>query len=179
MEEPHPSVVAAARRGETAAFEELVRIYQADIWRLCHHLLGDRSAADDATQEAFLRAYRFVPKFKGGSKFSTWLFSIARNCCLDEMRRAGRLRRLSEAVKAQPERLPPRSEAGVEVREAVCGLGMDLREPLVMIDVLGLSYAEAGEALRLPVGTVKSRVHRARTLLAETLGDYLERSNEA
>lgn len=179
MEEPHPSVVAAARRGEQVAFEQLVRIYQADIWRLCHHLLGDRSAADDATQEAFLRAYRFVPKFKGGSKFSTWLFSIARNCCLDEMRRVGRLRRLSEAVKAQPEPSPPRSEAGLEVREAVCGLAMDLREPLVMIDVLGLSYAEVGEALSLPVGTVKSRVHRARSALADALTDYLERSSEA
>jgi RNA polymerase sigma-70 factor (ECF subfamily) len=169
--EPHPQVVAAARRGDTQAFETLVRAYQSDIWRLCFHLLGNAAAADDATQDAFVRAYRFIHRYRGDSKFSTWLFSIARNCALDEIRRNQRRRRVSDLVEKQPESEPARAELGIEVREAVMALPMELREPLVMIDALGQSYAEVAEALDLPVGTVKSRVHRARETVVAALGE--------
>jgi RNA polymerase sigma-70 factor (ECF subfamily) len=180
VEDPHPRVVAEARRGDAAAFEELVRIYQADIWRLCFHLLGSRTLADDVTQDAFVRAYRFLPRFRGDAKFSTWLFSIARNCALDELRRAGRRKRIDASLQAEPDRYAPEATLGIEVREAVAGLALDLREPLVMIDVMGQSYAEVAEAMRLPLGTVKSRVHRARQLLAHALGDHVEETtNEA
>jgi RNA polymerase sigma-70 factor (ECF subfamily) len=169
VHEPHPQVVAAARRGDQRAFETLVRAYQGDIWRLCFHLVGNASAADDVTQDAFVRAYRFMHRYRGDSKFSTWLFSIARNCALDEIRRNQRRRRVADLVEAQPEREPVRADLGIEVREAVMALPIELREPLVMIDVLGQSYAEVAETMGMPVGTVKSRVHRARTAIVTIL----------
>lgn len=180
MEDPHPRVLAAARGGDAGAFEELVRIYQADIWRLCFHLLGSHSLADDVTQDAFVRAFRFLPRYRGDAKFSTWLFSIARNCALDELRRAGRRKRMEGVLEAQPRRQAAEPTLGIEVREAVAELALDLREPLVLIDVMGQSYAEVAEAMQLPLGTIKSRVHRARGLLAHALGDHIrETSNEA
>lgn len=180
MEDPHPRVLAAARKGDAKAFEELVRIYQADIWRLCFHLLGNPTLADDVTQDVFVRAFRFLPRFRGDAKFSTWLFSIARNCALDELRKAGRRKRIEHTLQAQPDRYSAEATLGIEVREAVTALTLDLREPLVMIDVMGQSYAEVADAMRLPLGTVKSRVHRARELLAHALSDRIrETTNEA
>jgi RNA polymerase sigma-70 factor, ECF subfamily len=179
VHEPHPQVVASARRGDIAAFESLVRAYQGDVWRLCFHLLGNAAAADDVTQDAFVRAFRFMHRYRGDSKFSTWLFSIARNCALDEVRRHQRRRKIAELVEAQPDRAPERTDLGIEVREAVQALPLELREPLVMIDILGQTYAEVAESLGMPVGTVKSRVHRARDSLASVLSDELRKgSNE-
>ncbi|MGH2750421.1 MAG: RNA polymerase sigma factor [Actinomycetota bacterium] len=159
------------------AFETLVRDYQGDIWRLCFHLLGNSSMADDVTQDAFVRAFRFMHRYRGDAKFSTWLFSIARNCARDEIRRNQRRRKIADVMVAQPERSEVRTELGIEVREAVMGLPMELREPLVMIDILGQSYAEVAESLDVPVGTVKSRVHRARDVVARLLSEDLREGN--
>lgn len=179
VEEPHPHVVAAARRGDVGAFEQLVRIYQADIWRLCYHLLGDASAADDACQEAFVRAFRFLRRYRGDSKFSTWMFSVTRNCCLDEIRKASRRKRVSDLVGAQPRAQVSEPTLGIEVREAVAGLPPELREAVVMIDVFGQSYAEVAQLTRVPLGTVKSRVHRGRQLLARALAPEEDGAGEA
>src|SRR5919106_2066259 len=168
VDDPDPKVVAAARGGDIGAFEILVRRYQGDVWRLCYHLLRNEAAADDATQDAFVRAFRFLSRYRGDSKFSTWLFQVARNCAVDEIRRAGRRSTLARRVEG-PEVPAPDSTLGIEVREAVASLAMDLREPVVLIDVFGLSYHEVSDILGLPEGTVKSRVHRARTLLAAAL----------
>jgi RNA polymerase sigma-70 factor, ECF subfamily len=176
VQEPEPQVVGAARTGDLGAFESLVRSYQADVWRLSYQLVRDRSVADDVTQDAFLRAFRFLPRFRGDAKFSTWLFTIARNCALDELRRAGRRRSLEHALERTD---PPRTSepcAWIEIREAVAGLPLELREPLVLIDMFGRSYSEVGTILKLPLGTVKSRVHRARRLLAEHLARDVERA---
>lgn len=169
MDEPDPQLLRSARAGDVSSFEELVRRYQADVWRLCLHLLGDRNAADDIAQEALVRVYRFLPRFKGDSKFSTWLFSIIRNCCLDEVRRIQRRRATAERVEAEPS--APRSDPSVrvEVREALGRLPFELREPVVLIDMFGESYRDAAAILGVPEGTVKSRVHRARSLLAREL----------
>ncbi len=169
MDEPDPGVVGAARSGDLGAFEELVKRYQAHVWRLALHLLHDRDLASDATQEAFVRAYRFLPRYRGESKFSTWLFSIARNCALDEARKATRRRRISDRAEAQPAAAPRDAGVAIEVREAVGALPLDLREPIVMIDMFGISYKEVAAALGVPEGTIKSRVHRARELLVESL----------
>ncbi len=177
VHEPHPQVVARARRGDTVAFESLVRAYQGDVWRLCFHLLGNSAMADDVTQDAFVRAYRFIHRYRGDAKFSTWLFSIARNCALDEVRRDQRRRKVADIIEAQPERAPVRAELGIEVREAVSSLPIELREPLVMIDILGQSYAEVAETMGIPVGTVKSRVHRARDSVARALADEMQAGN--
>ncbi|MFN2586918.1 MAG: RNA polymerase sigma factor [Actinomycetota bacterium] len=169
MDEPDPSVVGAARSGDLGAFEDLVRRYQGHVWRLSLHLLHDPDLASDATQEAFVRAYRFLPRYRGESKFSTWLFSIARNCALDEARRAARRRRIADRAEAEPAPPPREPGAAVEVREAVAALPLDLREPIVMIDMFGISYKEVATILGAPEGTIKSRVHRARELLVESL----------
>jgi RNA polymerase sigma-70 factor, ECF subfamily len=170
VDEPNPQVVAAARAGSLGAFEELVRRYQGDAWRLAFHLLHDHGLADDVTQDAFVRVFRFLPRYRGDSKFSTWLFSIVRNCAMDELRRAGRrttaVRRAG--AEASPEVLDP--GARIEVKEALAALPIDLREPVVMIDMFGMSYQETGAVLGIPEGTVKSRVHRARATLAAMLG---------
>lgn len=176
MEEPEPQVIGAARTGDSGAFETLVRSYQADVWRLTYQLVRDRSLADDITQDAFLRAFRFLPRFRGEAKFSTWLFTIARNCARDELRRAGRRRTLEHTLEHAEQPRPSEPGLWVEIREAVAGLSLELREPLVLIDMFGLSYSEVGMILELPLGTVKSRVHRARHLLAEHLAGDLERA---
>jgi RNA polymerase sigma-70 factor (ECF subfamily) len=179
MYEPDPDVVAAARGGQIRAFEELVRRYQADVWRLTFHLLHDEALADDATQDAFVRAFRFLPRYRGEAKFSTWLFSIARNCALDEARRAGRRRRVTEKLQAQPQRSTTDHGTGIEVREAVASLPMDLREPIVLIDMMGAAYKDVAAMLGVPEGTIKSRVHRARETLVQILGPQAEEnSNE-
>ena len=176
MREPDPEVVRAARAGNVAAFEDLVRRYQAEVWRLCLQLVRDRALADDATQEVFLRAYRFLPRYRGDSKFSTWLFSISRNCALDELRRAGRRRKTRDRLEAERAPSPSEMGVGIEVREALGDLPLDLREPVVLIDMFGCSYEEVGRIMGLPSGTVKSRVHRARKLLVAVLGDEQEES---
>ncbi|MDQ3985867.1 MAG: sigma-70 family RNA polymerase sigma factor [Actinomycetota bacterium] len=169
MNEPHPEVVRDAQSGDLESFAELVRAYQADVWRLARHLLRDPTAADDVTQDTFVRAYRFLRRYRGDSKFSTWLFSIARNCALDEIRRSGRNQRVAGRVRAEPHEPDPPPVKRLEIREALQELSVELREPVVLIDMLGASYKEASETLATPVGTVKSRVHRAREQLAHLL----------
>lgn len=175
MDEPDPQVVKAARRGDLRAFETLVRRYQGDVWRLACHLVHNPSVADDITQDAFVRAFRFLPDYRGDAKFSTWLFSIARNCARDEMRRAGRRQRTQDALSPEPEESRPETFS-MEVREALAALPLDLREPLLLIDLAGSSYREVAGALGVPEGTIKSRVHRARELLAEALGPGVRRT---
>lgn len=171
MEEPDPQVVADAKSGDLRAFEVLVRKYQADVYRFALHLLSHRATAEDVTQETFVRAYRFLRRYRGDARFSTWLFSIARNCVQDEYRRAGRRARLVTRLEER-EVTEPRLDTvtPLEVREALQSLPHDLLEPVVMIDIFGLSYREAARALGSPEGTVKSRVHRARERLADAMG---------
>lgn len=170
MYEPDPQLLRAARNGDLEAFEELVRGSQADVFRLCFHLLGDRTLAEDVAQDAFVRAFRFLARYRADSKFSTWLFSIVRNCCLDELRRSARRRNVVEAVRADSVRTTHDSSVRIEVSEALGELQVELREPVVLIDMFGASYKEAARILGIPEGTVKSRVHRARDLLARSLG---------
>lgn len=174
MDEPDPKLVAAARDGSLRAFEELVRRYQGQVWRLSFQLLRDETLADDVTQDAFVRAYRFLSRYRGDSKFTTWMFTITRNCALDELRRAGRRRHLSEKLGSERDEARSDHAVGVEVREAVSALPLELREPIVLIDMFGLSYREVSAMVRAPVGTVKSRVHRARELLSIALLPHRE-----
>ena len=168
LDDLDPQVIAAARRGDVRAFEVIVRRYQHPIWRLCFHLTGERASAEDATQEAFLKIYRYLPRYRMQSRFSTWLFAIARNCAMDELRRRARRDSLGRRVSRYVEIEKDPSE-DLEVRQALAGLPLELREPIVWIDVLGTSYDEAAAMLGIPIGTLKSRVHRARHLLASEL----------
>src|SRR5688500_12440518 len=140
LQEPDPQVVRAARSGDRAAFGVLVRHCQGDVWRMVFHLVRDETLADDVTQDAFVRAFRFLSTYRADSKFSTWLYSIARNCAMDELRRTSRRRKVMERLET--ERTIGQSDPSVvlEVRSAIANLADDLREPVILIDLLGTSY---------------------------------------
>jgi RNA polymerase sigma-70 factor (ECF subfamily) len=176
VDEPDPSLVEAARDGDPTAFEALVRRYQGHVWRLSFHLTRDRTVAEDVTQEAFVKAFRFLPAFRGDARFTTWLFSIARNCAIDEVRRAVRRDRTWRSAGDVP--VGHDITVGIEVREAVAALPLSLRESVVLIDMFGLSYREAAGLMRIPEGTVKSRVHKARATLAQSLAHREESAGE-
>jgi RNA polymerase sigma-70 factor, ECF subfamily len=163
VQEPEPDVVRAAAAGDLAAFEWLVRCYQAHVWRFLRHLLGDGALAEDVTQETFLRVYQHLPSFAWRSSFSTWVFQVARNAGLDALRSRRRHDRLLQALP------PPRPEAAPDARAeawaAVAALSPKLREALLLVEVFGFTYREAARVLRVPDGTVKSRVFQARTRL--------------
>jgi RNA polymerase sigma-70 factor, ECF subfamily len=169
LREPEPETLEAARRGDAGAFEELVRMFLPDVYRLAWHLVRDRQTAEDVAQETFLGAYRAIGRFRLGEKFSTWLFRIARNRSIDALRRRGRDQRLTRTL------VPPSDVADPSLRAAlhaaIDGLDRDVRDTFIVVEVLGFSYPEAGKILGVAHGTVKSRMHRARKHLIVALAD--------
>jgi RNA polymerase sigma-70 factor, ECF subfamily len=175
LQEPEPRTVQAAKRGDMEAFENLVRMFQPYVWRLSVHLIGDEQGASDVTQNTFIKIFRSLKRFKGDSKFSTWLITIARNCAHDELRSRARRDRIRRAsIQEHQVGRSPDHRVTVEVRDALRRLPVDLREPIVLIDMLGFSYREAADTLNTPEGTIKSRVHRARAALIVMLGEPQE-----
>ena len=173
MHEPDPQVIAAAAAGDVRAFEQLVRRYQTEVLRLTLHVVRDMGAAEDAAQETFVRAFRFLRRYRGDSKFSTWLFSIARNCALDELRKKTKGGDPHDDIGVD---LPSKDTPymGVEIRDAIGELTLELREAVVLIDMFGMSYREAAAVVRVAEGTLKSRVHRARQALIERLSPHIQ-----
>ncbi len=165
MQDPDPRMLVRARQGDLGAFEDLVRMYQADVWRFAYHFTRDRALAEDVTQEAFLRAFRFLGSFRGDSKFTSWLFRIARNCAMDALRA-----RKSTLAKEHPQPIgPPDPQVRIELATALSSVSPEHREPFLLIEVFGLSYQEAADVLNVRVGTVKSRMHRARQAMMSAL----------
>lgn len=160
MEEPDPKLIRAAAAGDETAFTTLMRASQPHVWRFVRHLLGDERAAADVTQETFVQVHRTLGSFRHQARFSTWLFRIARNAAVDEQRRDARRQRLLAAVPRP--RATGDASLGAEVRAALASLSPRLREAFVLVEVFGRPYQEAAEVLDVPVGTVKSRVFRAR-----------------
>lgn len=168
MREPEPATVTAAANGDAEAFVELVHLLQVPVWRFLTRLLGDRGLAEDVTQETFVRVHRGLPGFGGRSRFTTWVFGIARNAGLDALR--ARSRR-PQVVGDVPIGLPADAEPGfgAELSDALARLTVDRREALLLVAVLGLGYREVAEITGTPEGTVKSRVHAARLELHAAL----------
>lgn len=163
MQEPDPAIVRAAMAGDLDAFEELVRAYQAHVWRFLRHLLGDPTLAEDVTQETLLRVHQRLRTYRFQSKFSTWLFQVARNAGIDALRARARRDRLVAALR--PRESTPDGALRVELAAALASLPLPLREAITLIEVFGLPYRDAAAVLGVPVGTVKSRVFRARSAL--------------
>jgi RNA polymerase sigma-70 factor, ECF subfamily len=164
MQEPEPALIRAAAAGDLGAFERLVRTYQEPVWRFLRRLLGDAGMAEDVAQETFLRVFRRLPTFSFQAKFSTWVFQVARNAGVDELRsRRRRIRLASLAPPPTPAVGMP--EARAEIDAALASLPVDLREAVLLIEVLGLRYHEVARVLGVPEGTVKSRVFSARSRL--------------
>ena len=157
-------VALRARRGDAAAAAAFVRATQADVWRLCAHL-GSPAQADDLTQDTYARAFASLHRFLGRASARTWLLSIARRVCADAVRAAVRERRMTAA----PERASDDPAASVAMRALIAGLEPERREAFVLTQILGLSYAEAADTCDCPVGTIRSRVARARADLVAAL----------
>ena len=168
-------LAAAAVDGDPLAAAALVRATQSDVWRLCA-ALGDRQSADDLTQETYLRAFGSLHRFEGRSSLRTWLLSIARRVCADAVRSRRRRRLTLVREDAELEALTTGDGAdrvgqGAAVSDLLARLAPDRREAFVLTQLLGLPYAEAAEVAGCPVGTIRSRVARARADLVAALGD--------
>ncbi|PXX69114.1 RNA polymerase sigma-70 factor (ECF subfamily) [Nocardia tenerifensis] len=156
----------AAARGDRRALESFIRATQKDVWRLLAHLT-EVGRADDLTQETYLRALGSIKRFEGRASARTWLLSIARRVVVDQVRTAVARPKIAHGVDwvAAADRQAPRHEGHTEIVELnllLDDLAPERREALVLTQVLGLSYAEAAAVCGCPVGTVRSRVARAR-----------------
>jgi RNA polymerase sigma-70 factor (ECF subfamily) len=162
----------AARDGDRTALLHAVRASEADVWRLARHLVGPDDA-DDVTQDAFVRAWRALPAFRGDSSARTWLLSITRRACADQVRRSVRRRRLGSRVEQQAARSGAASTADPAdvhaVSELVDELPDDQRAAFVLTQIIGCSYEEAAQACGVPIGTIRSRVARAREHLVDAV----------
>ena len=183
-------LITAAQRGNLGAFNELVLAYQDRVYNLAYRIMGDPASASDATQEAFISAFDHIEGFRGKypSSFKSWLMRIVSNACYDELRRRKRHPTTSiedfeieeEANPAlvsdteSPEEAAEREEVAHALEAGIQTLPADQRITLVLADVQGLSYQEIAEATDVPLGTVKSRLARARGKLRDYLRDQGE-----
>ena len=185
------TLVQAAKRGDDSAFEELVRRYDRNVFRIAQHITQNREDAEDVVQDAFLKAFQNLEQFQGQSKFYTWLVRIAVNEALMKLRRRRPERTVSldEEVKTEDDSLPrevadwsPNPEqqySQAELRDiltrTIQGLPPGFRTVFVLRDVEGLSTEETAEALDLSIPAVKSRLLRARLQLRERLSRFFQR----
>jgi RNA polymerase sigma-70 factor (ECF subfamily) len=171
------ALVAAAQRGDRNALDQLLRRHYDRIHAVCRRIAGGTRDADDACQEALIKITRSLPRFDGRSAFGTWAYRIATNAALDELRRRDRrpsLHALDDSER--PEAIDPTGGARIEqisdrllLDQALGALSDDLRAALVLRDVADLDYGEIANTLDVPLGTVKSRIARARAALADEL----------
>jgi RNA polymerase sigma-70 factor (ECF subfamily) len=162
-------LLVAGRDGDRAALGAAIRRAQPDVWRLAAHLVG-RQEADDVTQDVFLRAYRSLPGFRADSSARTWLLSITRRTCADWVRTTRRRRRLQDRLVARRDPGAARAEdTAVCLDDLVARLDLDRRSAFVLTQMLGCSYHEAAEVCDTAVGTIRSRVARARADLLEQM----------
>ena len=171
-------LVRAAAKGRTDAFEELVRLHEKKVYALTLRMCGNPEDARDAAQEAFLSAWRGLPSFRGEAGFSTWLYRLASNAAIDQLRRNRRQREeasLDAGEMDAPDQSPGPQEAaeGSELQRAVAdglaSLSEDHRRILLLREYQELSYDEIAQTLDMDLGTVKSRISRARRALRKIL----------
>ncbi len=174
------------QRGDARAFEQLVRSHQHRVFDFCYRMLGDREEANDIAQDVFISVHQNLAGFRRDAKLTTWIFRISKNHCLNRIKylaRRGSRRRedfdlVDESRLAGALEPPPSPDRGLvaeaeknQVQAAIAQLEPEQRLLVALRDIEGLSYEEIVEITELPVGTVKSRLHRARERLAELLGE--------
>ena len=184
------TLIRAARAGDLDSFNHLVSAYQDMVYNQAFRMMGEVEAAADATQEAFIAVYRNLAAYRGGS-FRAWLMRIVTNACYDELRR--RKRRPTTPLEpvddsgddvespywmadrsTSPEETVEREELNLAIQYCLDGLPMDFRTVVVLVDMQGLDYIEAAQAVDKPVGTIKSRLARARLKLRDCLQGFRE-----
>lgn len=184
-------LVERALDGDLAAFEQLVARYQNKLVGFAARMLGDQEEAEDVAQEAFVKAYRALDSFRGQAQFSTWLYRIATNLCIDRVR--AKKRRPQQAYSLdepldkeddaggrelpdttfEPSQSAERDELRQTVRATMAEMPDKMRQVLVMCDMQGMPYEQIAQVLDCPIGTVKSRLFHARADLARRLRPYM------
>ena len=187
-------LVARAQRGDKQAFEMLVEKYQRKLARLLSRFIRDPAEVEDVTQEAFIKAYRALPAFRGDSAFYTWLYRIGINTAKNYLMAMGRRAPTSTEVEAEeaegfeegeqlrdintPESLLLSSEIAETVNATIEKLPEELRKAIQMRELEGMSYEDIAQAMDCPIGTVRSRIFRAREAIAEQLRPLLGTSKD-
>jgi RNA polymerase sigma-70 factor (ECF subfamily) len=163
---PLDRLARQAGAGDRRALEAFVQGGYDQVWRLCATIVGEQKA-DDSAQETFIRAVGALTRFRGESSALTWLLAIARHVCLDELRGGARRRERAAAMRQTGEQTTADLSALVALVDLVGSLDVDRRTAFVLTQVLGLSYDEAARVCECPLGTIRSRVARARAELVE------------
>ncbi len=182
--ETEQHLIDAAKSGDTAALEKLLRCHYDQIYAVCRRLAGNDADGEDATQEALMAVVRGLDRFEGQSKFSTWIYRVATNAALDELRR----RQRRAAVIEASERFRPTGAvmaddsdvvvARLELDAALAALPEEFQVPVVLRDIAGCDYANIAEILGIPPGTVRSRIARGRARLAEQLSLHANKRDQ-
>jgi RNA polymerase sigma-70 factor (ECF subfamily) len=185
-----PGLIQSAQRGDLEAFNRLVLAYQDMVFNQAYRMMSEMDAAEDAAQDAFIIAYRKLDSYRGGS-FKAWLLRIVTNLCYDELRRRKRRpttplepldhddeeiespRWLSDPSET-PEESAERAELAQALQNCLDGLPPEFRAIVILVDIQGLDYSEAAQAIGSPLGTVKSRLARARTRMRDCLQGFWE-----
>ena len=183
-------MIQAAREGDLDSFNRLVLAYQDMVYNHAYRMMGEDETADDATQSTFISAYNHLSSFRGGS-FKAWLLRIVTNACYDELRRRKRrptvplepLDDAGEEVESarwmidpaeQPEDRAERVELQRAIQHCLDNLPVEFRSAVIMVDIQGMDYSEASQVVRKPIGTIKSRLARARLRLRDCLNGFAE-----
>lgn len=177
-------LIEQAKSGDQDAFAQLVLAHQNKVYTLCVHLVSDRQEAEDLAQEAFLKAWQNLDKFQGESSFATWMHRLTTNLCLDFLRKKTRRKNISVAVslddeesgwsepadhRQDPQQKLEQNERRQALSRALAELPEEHRRLLLMREVGGMSYQEIADALEVDLGTIKSRIARARERLRKIL----------
>ena len=185
-----PALIKAARKGDLDAFNRLVLAYQDMLYNQAYRMMGERGSAEDATQEAFISAFRKLKQYRGGS-FKAWLLRIVTNACYDELRRQKRRpttplephNQDGEEIESpawitdpgeSPEQAAVRADMRAALHHCLEEIPPDFRAVVILIDIQGLDYTEASQAIGKPLGTVKSRLARARLRMRNCLQQFWE-----
>jgi RNA polymerase sigma-70 factor (ECF subfamily) len=181
------ALIERCQQGDAAAFDALVQQYSSWVYNLAYRLTGNPDDAEDVAQEAFVRVFKAIRRYRRSAAFSTWLYRVVTNVCLDELKRRGRrpvpMSQSGDADSDPPEAADPmadpaeiaeRRERQAVIQRAIASLPRQQRAVLVLCDVQGMSYEEAAEVLGAKVGTVKSRLNRARLALKARLEPVME-----
>jgi len=185
MEQNEQLLLEKAKAGDVAAFEELIEAYQKKVFNLALRMIGNADDAADLAQEAFIRIFKAISGFKEQSSFSTWVYRITTNVCLDEIRKRknrrvisldeelhmddGDIKRQVESDGPRPDEAAEREELRRIVNEAINSLPVEQRTAITLRDLNGMSYDQIAQILDCPAGTVKSRINRARQALKNVL----------
>ncbi|MBM7686418.1 RNA polymerase sigma factor [Defluviitalea raffinosedens] len=178
-------LVNKAKNGNIAAFEELITAHEVKIYNIAYRMFHNEEDAKDLSQEIFIKVFENIGKFKGNSSFSTWLYRIATNTCIDELRRRkgketysidaevetdeGNMKREYSDLKPNPEEMAINKEVSIQIQNAMDHLSEEHKTAIILRDLQGLEYNEISEILECSLGTVKSRISRARRQLIELL----------